>query len=503
MGVTAHFLDDQFCMHTYCLGVERMKGSHTADAIYDKFHNILSEFGLHNKVVKVVSDDASNMRKAFELQIFSEADEKEEPHESDEVVEDADISDADIAASLEKMEQAEVEITEVIDQMIASSEYSRIKCFNHSLHNVVGDGLKVAGRRFDSAVAKVQKLAALKKKSALFSDVLEENFGTEVGFALAVKTRWNSQYRMIEKFLELDSEKMEASIAKHEKADKLSVIEMEALQECLNVLGGFQEATLMTEGDQAPTLNSALPLLLSLVSILQSQVGQTKHCGNFINGLLLSIYKRFNGLLQLVHFSAVCGPPFVEEQNNNTWKDDIFLVAPFLDPRMKLKWVDSDCDFLSPEQKQTLKENVQTLVLQMITNSPNCEPVPSKQLEVPANCGEGSETRQTKRPKVLPYLFGPQKQQPSPIKTSPHLEILQYIEEDSDCSVQEFWRASRNRFPNLAKLAQQILSVVASSSPVERVFSIGGYMMRPHRARLSPTTLKFLVFLRCNFELIP
>ena len=86
-----------------------------------------------------------------------------------------------------------------------------------------------------------------------------------------------------------------------------------------------------------------------------------------------------------------------------------------------------------------------------------------------------------------------QKQQPSPIKTSPHLEILQYIEEHSDCSVQEFWRASRKRFPNLAKLAQQILSVVASSSPVERVFSIGGYMMRPHRKRLSPTTLKFLV----------
>ena len=34
---------------------------------------------------------------------------------------------------------------------------------------------------------------------------------------------------MIEKFLELDSEKMEASLAKYEKADKLSVIEIEAL----------------------------------------------------------------------------------------------------------------------------------------------------------------------------------------------------------------------------------------------------------------------------------
>ena len=54
------------------------------------------------------------------------------------------------------MEVAEQEISEKIHEMLGSTGYSRIKCFNHSLHNVVGDGLKVAGRRFDSAVAKVQ-----------------------------------------------------------------------------------------------------------------------------------------------------------------------------------------------------------------------------------------------------------------------------------------------------------------------------------------------------------
>ena len=36
MGMTVHYLDDNFQMQSQCLGVERMKGSHTGDAIYDK-----------------------------------------------------------------------------------------------------------------------------------------------------------------------------------------------------------------------------------------------------------------------------------------------------------------------------------------------------------------------------------------------------------------------------------------------------------------------------------
>ncbi|KAI4815992.1 hypothetical protein KUCAC02_006113 [Chaenocephalus aceratus] len=35
-------------------------------------------------------------------------------------------------------------------------------------------------------------------------------------------------------------------------------------------------------------------------------------------------------------------------------------------------------------------------------------------------------------------------------------------------------------------------------APVERVFSHGGLIMRPHRARLSARTLSSLIFLKCN-----
>ena len=136
---------------------------------------------------------------------------------------------------------------------------------------------------------------------------------------MAVKTRCNSQFQMLQDFVYKDSEKMEASISEHNKAEKLTIVEAEVLKESLNVFECFLEATLMTEGDKPPTLNAALPLLLSIINLQQKQMGQTKHCGNLIAviaGLLISIYKRFNGLLQLINFSAVCGPPFYPEEND-------------------------------------------------------------------------------------------------------------------------------------------------------------------------------------------
>ena len=47
-------------------------------------------------------------------------------------------------------------------------------------------------------------------------------------------------------------------------------------------------------------------------------------------------------------------------------------------------------------------------------------------------------------------------------------------------------------------LLDKIFCVPASSSPVERVFSYGVVIMRPHRARRGDRTLSALIYLKCN-----
>ena len=62
----------------------------------------------------------------------------------------------------------------------------------------------------------------------------------------------------------------------------------------------------------------------------------------------------------------------------------------------------------------------------------------------------------------------------------------------------KFWSLHKQKLPKLFALAKRVISIPASSAPVERVFSQGGLIMRPHRSRLSDQLLSDLVFLKCN-----
>ena len=60
----------------------------------------------------------------------------------------------------------------------------------------------------------------------------------------------------------------------------------------------------------------------------------------------------------------------------------------------------------------------------------------------------------------------------------------------------EWWISNRARFPNLAFLARQFLSIQATSAPSERVFSMGGRMVSKLRTCLLPENVEHLIFAR-------
>ena len=74
------------------------------------------------------------------------------------------------------------------------------------------------------------------------------------------------------------------------------------------------------------------------------------------------------------------------------------------------------------------------------------------------------------------------------------------IELASRCNVSEFWSdtAHITAMPSLSRLAQHVLCIPATSAPVERIFSHGGIVLRPHRAMISDTNLEHMIVLKCN-----
>lgn len=87
--------------------------------------------------------------------------------------------------------------------------------------------------------------------------------------------------------------------------------------------------------------------------------------------------------------------------------------------------------------------------------------------------------------------------------SSRHSQVDRYLngEFGLDSSIEnpiEFWISRRTQLPVLSRLALKVLSVPATSAPVERVFSHGGLITKPNRASLSDSNITKLILLKCN-----
>ena len=73
-----------------------------------------------------------------------------------------------------------------------------------------------------------------------------------------------------------------------------------------------------------------------------------------------------------------------------------------------------------------------------------------------------------------------------------YLNLCSQQRASEDCL--EFLRKHESDLNKLYRLAMTVLSVPATSAAVERVFSHGGLIIKPHRARMSDKLLSNLIF---------
>lgn len=69
----------------------------------------------------------------------------------------------------------------------------------------------------------------------------------------------------------------------------------------------------------------------------------------------------------------------------------------------------------------------------------------------------------------------------------PNLDLMQY------------WQQNERELPRLARFAKRVLSVPASSTPSERLFSHTGDAINEKRTSMSPDTLSDLMLIRWNY----
>ncbi len=126
------------------------------------------------------------------------------------------------------------------------------------------------------------------------------------------------------------------------------------LDELVDILSPFAEATDLTQGDQYSTIGCVVPTVVALMKHLTSLADSAVYHGPVVRALQSSMTLRYSGLLtnlKMLHHSAL------DEQSSLPFDDPIYLFACVLDPNWGFRWLESDHP--GPEDvKTTLRSSI-------------------------------------------------------------------------------------------------------------------------------------------------
>ena len=87
-----------------------------------------------------------------------------------------------------------------------------------------------------------------------------------------------------------------------------------------------------------------------------------------------------------------------------------------------------------------------------------------------------------------------------------NVELVNYMNSedliDEDFDLLEYWRNKKSCFPGLSRLARITHSIPATSSEIERVWSLSGLIISARRSSIDPQNYKHLIYARYNWDIV-
>src|SRR6266511_3959327 len=221
LGVTIHFIDENWVLKHFTLDIFRFKGSHTGQAIADEIYKILVEFGLETKTIAITTDNGSNM----------------------------------------------VLGTRLLKSTLTDS-FIHCRCVAHVLNLVVGAGLKIVKehikklRKLIKMIEELENLAKLDKKQFLRP-------------IMDCKTRWNSTFKMINCTCVLKDNIEMLLVRNSNLKDTFPNDDKWKLFKDLDqFLCQFNEATIVLSSQKYPTIAHSRVIVLAIKKDLKANRGE-------------------------------------------------------------------------------------------------------------------------------------------------------------------------------------------------------------------------------------
>ncbi len=472
LSITAHYIRD-WKLKSKVLQTEAVYSSQTGENVAAEITSCLTKFGILDKITLMTVDNARNMEVA--------------------------AREAGIAL--------------------------KMGCFSHTL-NLASNKVYQVGQLV-RLLGQMRPIIVFFRRSSVAAAVLKEK---QLALQLPVhklildsKTRWNSTYMMVERFLEqfptVTAALLDPRLKKSEDGKRLQKVTDEDIhngEAFLSVMKAMYTCTLALCSEKKPTAGLVIPMLYKLRKHFSIEAVDTP----FIKSLKTAVWKDLE-----TRYKDEDLKEFLEE-------------ATCMDPRFK-NFIDED------EAWQRLCESALQLYpdSKIIKQEPG-EEMPSaatSQAEwVPPTSGHGSvgsgpelptlegadsgseesgpDTKQIKLendngPKcALGEFFEDDDDKveitalepPVPLRIRCETEVRQYRQLPRIKSTEDpilFWKEHREEFPILSSMALKYLCAQASSVASERVFSTAGDIVTAERSCIDPDNVNMLIFLKKNLEM--
>lgn len=302
-----------------------------------------------------------------------------------------------------------------------------------------------------------------------------------------VPTRWAAKHAMISRFLE-NEDAVRRVFSSDRKVSHLmpSWQKIDVLKSVNIALDGLCEFTNSLSGESYTTVSSVLPLL------------------SVFRDLMLEIREKDSSRLtrDIIDNASV----YISELYHAKDTKQLLALCSLLDPRYKTDYLDDDeeSDISLEQMKILLVKEVSVTTFSLTDEAETAE---CTVVEVPqtSEFTERSEAAAAKRLSLVDRLKKKQKLA-APLNqcSATHLaqqELDSYLRIpviDVSEDPLKWWNVNKQIFPVLSEMAKKFLSIPATSTPSERLFSASGNVITSKRNKLNPTTAEKLVFLYQN-----
>ena len=480
IGVTAHIIDNEtFERKSFALACERFTGTHDYKAIAEKIDGIHGKFDLSSdKVVRVVTDNASNFGKAFK--IFGMKDIECENGETidleDPLENENDIEFIDFASVLDEDDNESTTDGHGIEADVSQIElpmHETCKAHTASLIATVDIGkakfkpehLRIKNQAFGKATALWNKV-----NYPGSSEIIVEIFGRSL--VTPVVTRWNSLNDSLKCLLSFDRDTINAALTRL-NIPLMTEVHYEFLKEYLKVLSPIAIALDKFQAENNCYYGSVVPILRQLkidLEKLKTEESKLKYTSPILNCALGGLEKRLKHFLD--QDEAV---PHLDHVNMEQWKKEWFakltknaLLATISNPNFRSKHIHKD-----------KRQHVENLLLE-------------EAIKMSKKSGREEETEEVRDEY---FDLSDDEDTDENVDNTRHavsIEVSQFLS-DKDSALKML-----HKYPSVKQVFMKYNTPITSSAPVERLFSFASIIINGRRGRLSDKNFENLCLMKAN-----